>query len=491
MSATSQTSAGAPERTSGPSEMLIVLVVSACTFTSVLSTTMFNVVLPAIGRDFNVSASTLGWLFTAYSLVFAVATTFYGRLGDLYGVRRMLIIGIAIFSLGSITAAVAIGFEFLLAARIFQATGAAAIPALGTATVFRVVPAQRRATAMGYMSAVIGSGAGLGPVIGGVLADFVSWRALFLIPGALFLIIPVLLRLLPPLEGTGRGTLDIVGGMLMGGSIGGLLVAVTNAESAGIGSVTVWGPFLIFVGAMLLLINRVRSREDAFVPRVLLSYTSYVLVGFTAMGMTMTAMGAMVILPILLDDVHGVRSGLIGIVMLPQAALSAVLGPIGGRLADRFGTVIPLRVGLVSLLIGSALMSSVGVSGSAWTVALVGMFIGAGLGLCGAPLLTSVSLILPTHLGGTGIGLVHMLFLLGGSFGVALMTAIIDARSGIEASINFLHSGAGAVYADTFLLGVLASGTALLLSTRIHVPRPGDDPAPQPRTARTAESPSE
>jgi MFS family permease len=151
-----------------------------------------------------------------------------------------------------------------------------------------------------------------------------------------------------------------------------------------------------------------------------------------------------------------------------------VLGPIGGKLADRYGSTIPLRTGLASLFIGLALLSTFGTSGSAITVSVLGIFVGAGMGLAGAPLLNSVSLVLPQSQAGMGIGLVHMLFLMGGSFGVTLMTAILDARAGITNSINVLHSGAGPAFADTFLLGCLTSAAALLLSTFVKVPKPGE-----------------
>ncbi len=460
---------------SDPPVKLVVALVSACTFVSVLSTTMFNVVLPEIGRDFNVTPATLGWLFTAYSLVFAVATTFYGRLGDLYGIRRFLTVGIGIFSLGSALAALALNFELLLAARIFQATGAAAIPALGTATMFRLVPAHTRGTAMGYMSAVIGTGAGLGPVIGGLLAEFLSWRALFLVPATLFLMIPVLLRLLPPMEGKATGKLDVYGGFLVALSLGGLLMSVTNLERAGPGSPIVFGPFLVFVGVMLVLIQRIRTREDSFIPRSLLAYRNFLLLGVTAVGMTSAAMGSMVTLPLLLDDVQGVPVGQIGLVMLPSALASAVLGPVGGRLADRYGSVIPLRLGLGSLVFGTFIMSSFGTSGSPTTVAILSICFGAGMGLAGAPLLNSVSLILPQSQGGMGIGLIHMVFLMGGSFGVAVKTAIIDARIDATDAFNPLHSGAGAGFSDAFLVVLITSGIAFFITVRVlKVPRPGE-----------------
>jgi MFS transporter, DHA2 family, metal-tetracycline-proton antiporter len=483
-----------PGQQSGPSEVLIVALVSACTFTSVLSTTMFNVVLPEIGRDFNVTPATLGWLFTAYSLVFAIATTFYGRLGDLYGIRRFLTIGISIFSLGSALAAVALSFELLLAARIFQATGAAAIPALGTATIFRMVPARRRGSAMGYMSAVIGTGAGLGPVIGGMLAEFLSWRALFLVPGLLFLMIPVLLKLLPPMEGRGTGKLDVFGGALVALSLGGLLMAVTNLERAGFMSPIVIGPFIVFILVMAALIRRIRTREDSFVPRTLLANRNFVLLGMSAVGMTATAMGSMVTLPLLLDSVQGVPVGQIGLVMLPSAIASAVLGPVGGRLADRFGSEVPLRIGLASLVVGAFMMSSFGTSGSATTVAIMGICFGMGMGMAGAPLLNSVSLILPQSQGSTGIGLIHMVFLMGGSFGVAVKTAIIDARIDATDGFNPLHSGDGAGFSDAFLVVMVASSLSLFIVSRLlRVPKPGDlveeEPTSPEQTQRSLTSP--
>ena len=494
MSSSSQTE---PERAdqqqTGPSEKLIVALVSACTFISVLSTTMFNVVLPEIGRDFDVGPATLGWLFTAYSLIFAVATTFYGRLGDLYGIRRFLTIGIGIFSIGSALAALALSFELLLAARIFQATGAAAIPALGTATLFRMVPARRRGMAMGYMSAVIGTGAGLGPVIGGMLAEFLSWRALFLVPGTLFVMIPVLLKLLPPMEGRGTGKLDVIGGALVAMSLGGLLIAVTNLERAGLTSPVVYGPFIVFVVVMLALIHRIRSREDSFIPKSVLANRNFVLLCLTAVGMTATAMGSMVTLPLLLDSVQGVRVGQIGLVMLPSAIASAVLGPVGGRLADRYGSVVPLRIGITSLVFGALMMSSFGTSGSAITVSILGITFGMGMGMAAAPLLNSVSMILPTSQSGTGVGLIHMVFLMGGSFGVAVKTAIIDARINATSAFNPLHSGDGAGFSDAFLVVLCASAVSLFIVTRLlHVPKPGDLPDEEPVAADSNSSqPSE
>lgn len=494
----SSSSQAEPERSgqhkTGPSEILIVALVSACTFTSVLSTTMFNVVLPEIGRDFDVGPATLGWLFTAYSLIFAVATTFYGRLGDLYGIRRFLIIGIGIFSLGSALAALALSFELLLAARIFQATGAAAIPALGTATIFRMVPARRRGAAMGYMSAVIGTGAGLGPVIGGMLAEFLSWRALFLVPGTLFVMIPVLIKLLPTMEGKGTGRLDVFGGALVALSLGGLLMSVTNLERAGITSPIVIGPFIVFMVVMLALIQRIRSRDDSFIPRTLLANRNFVLLCITAIGMTATAMGSMVTLPLLLDSVQGVRVGQIGLVMLPSAIASAVLGPVGGRLADRYGAVVPLRMGLTSLVFGALMMSSFGTSGSEITVAILGISFGMGMGLAAAPLLNSVSLVLPSTQSSTGVGLIHMVFLMGGSFGVALKTAIIDARIDAADAFNPLHSGAGAGFSDAFLVVLVASSVSLFIVSRLlHVPKPGDLPdeeavTPEPEATQPSES---
>jgi MFS transporter, DHA2 family, metal-tetracycline-proton antiporter len=459
------------------SERAVIIVVSACTFASVLNTTMFNVVLPEIGREFDASPASLGWLFTAYALVFGIATPFYGRLGDIYGLRRFLMIGIAIFSLGSLAASMAPDYSTLLGARIVQAIGAGAIPPLGTAILFRVVPAQRRGLAMGYMSAVIATSAGLGPVIGGALAEFVSWRALFLIGALLFLLIPVQLRVLPSLAGSGKGSVDILGGLMLGTMMAGGLLSLTYVERTGVQSPQVLIPLAFALTAFALLFQRVRTRPDAFVPRDLLQNRNYVLLGGTALGMMMTAMGSFVTMPLLLDRVQNIPVGQIGLVMLPSAVVSAVLGPVAGRMADRAGSTLPLRLGLLSLFSGVVLLSSFGVSGSAWTVSAIGILIGAGMGLASSPLLNSVSLILPSTRAGTAIGLIHMVFLIGGSLGVTMMTTVIDSREGITNAINVLHSGAGAAFSDTFLIACVASGTALFFATRLRVPHPSQQPS--------------
>src|SRR5918997_2574159 len=153
--------------------------VSAAIISSVLSGTMANIALPQIGRDLQVEPARLGWLVTGYLLVFGIATPFYGRLADRFGARRLFVFGLCLFALGSLLCALAPAYGWLLAGRLIAAVGSGAIPGLGVALISRAYPPERRGSAMGFVSAAVGSGAAIGPTLGGFITGALGWHYIF------------------------------------------------------------------------------------------------------------------------------------------------------------------------------------------------------------------------------------------------------------------------------------------------------------------------
>ena len=146
----------------------------------VLNASAVGVVLPAIIADLEVDPGRIAWLMTGFLLVYGIAIPFYGRLADLHGARRLFVAGVVIFSAGSLLAALAPSFGWLLAARVVQAVGGAAVPSLGMTLASRAYGPAARGTVLGIIAATIGAGAAIGPLVGGVLSETLGWRFIFL-----------------------------------------------------------------------------------------------------------------------------------------------------------------------------------------------------------------------------------------------------------------------------------------------------------------------
>lgn len=457
---------------SGASERVIVVLVASCVFVSVLNTNMFNVALPSIGREFDMSPGGLGWVVTAYSLVFGIGTPFYGRLADIYGLRRMFMIGLAIFSIGSVACMVAPVYPLLIAARVVQAAGTAAIPALGTAAIFRAIPAERRGASTGYIAAMVGIGSAIGPSLGGAITEVVSWRGLFIFGALLMVAVPLARRILPEDEPGGDAVLDLPGGIFLGAMIAGLLIGITNLDNFGFTSPWVFIPLLVALAGFLLLNVRIRTTDEPFIPIDLLSNTNYRKLTFIGFAMLLTHMGTLVTVPLLLDSVNDLSSARIGLVMLPSAVVLSIVGPIAGRMTDRIGALIPMRTGIATSFAALLLMSSFGVGGTATTVTLILLLTGLGMGLANSPMINSVSLILPTSRTGLGVSIFHMTFFLGGAFGATMITSVIDFRTNAANALNPFHQGTGVAFSDAFLVPLTICGIALVLSLLLYVPKP-------------------
>ncbi len=180
-----------------PTRLLLTVAASAV-FISVLTATMINVLIPLIRVQFEASAAQIGWVVTGYSLVFAIGVPLYGRISDFFGVRGVFSVGLAGFAVGGVICALAPSLTVLAVGRIVQGIGGAAIPALAIVSVAKVLPAGERDAGMGVIGSSLGAAADIGPVVGGVVGQFLGWRALFVGTLALAIApIPFARRVLP------------------------------------------------------------------------------------------------------------------------------------------------------------------------------------------------------------------------------------------------------------------------------------------------------
>lgn len=449
-------------------ERWIVWIVTAAVFVSVLNTTMVNVALPTIGEVFDAGPARVGWLATMYSLMFGIATPFYGRLGDRYGLRKMFVIGMSIFVLSSLAAGIAPDFWMLILFRVGQALGSAAIPSLGIAMITWTIPGHRRGAAMGLVSASVGAGQALGPTLGGTLTEFASWRFVFLVSAGLVLLVPAALKRFPGHLETNRTPVDWLGGVVLGLTIAGTLFGIGNIEERGFNSITVLGAFAVAAIALLATIFRQRKVRFPFIERALLANRRYLMlcgIGFLAMGANV---GGLILAPFLLERVNGLSTATVGLALLPQAVVLTLLSRPMGRLADKVNALQLVSAGLVISVLMTTLMATIGVGQSTLVIAGLLVVLGIGQAMVNSPLSVTLTRSIPQRYAGVGLGIYNMLFFVGGGFGAAAATTLLAVRETSTSTLLPIYAGADAFseFGDAYLYSLFAFAAALVL-TRI------------------------
>jgi MFS transporter, DHA2 family, metal-tetracycline-proton antiporter len=470
----------------------VLAVVCAAIFLSVLNGSIVNVVLPVIGQELVVEPALLGWVVTAYSLVYAVAIPFFGRLADIFGARRFFVAGQAVFAVGSLLCVLAPSFPLLIVARIVQSAGGAAIPGLGMTLVSRAYPPQRMGTVVGLMSTMVAVGFAMGPTLGGWIATTFGWHAAFAIGALAGLLVPASWAFLPRDGGSHARTnepLDVWGGLFLAAAISGGLLCLTEAARNGPASPSVFAAAVLSLGGLIALVVRHRAITFPFIPRALLASAGYRAVSTITICAAAGNFGVIIGVPLLLAQVNGLSAAEIGLVLVPNAVLAIFLGVLIGRFADRVGSQIPVRIGLLLMLSALFALSSV-VGADRWIIATLLAMLGLGSALVNTPMAAAVPRLIPPERLASGQSITNMLFFLGGSLGATLTTAILSARAAATNAFNPVHHGAGVGFSDAFLLLMLPAILALALSSAVpgRVAREPRETAPTaPSTAPLAE----
>ncbi len=401
---------------------------------SVATGTMVNVALPFVGQHFGVGEGTYGWVVSGYLLTFGVFSSIHGRLGDLFGIRRLYLGGVVAFAVGALASGLAPSIEALIVVRVLHGAGAAAIPALGATIISRLFPANQRGAAMGAVIATVGLASSLSPFLGGAILQWTSWRVLFLAPALGLLGIPYAWRVLPASldEVRDGGRFDVVGAALVGLGAAALLLATNLAEDGGLDAQTlgVGGAGLALLAAFGLW---TRFAPSPFVPSELLVHPRYLAIVATGALGNAGRFGSIVLVPVLLEDVYDASPFLIGAALFPGAVATTILSPIAGGLADRRGTragALPGSIGLLLTCLATVWLADHGVVGLAVSMTLFG----AAFAFVQTPLLGAVGAVLPREHLGIGNGLYLMVFFLGGAFGVAFSLTVLASQDPSAAS---------------------------------------------------------
>ena len=448
-----------------------LLLLSGVVFFAVINGNMVNVALPFIGRDFEVTEGTYGWIVTGFSLAFGLFNAIHGRLANRIGLRRLYAFGVAILGATSLLLAAAPTIGSAIGLRILQGAGSAALPALGTVIIARLFPPERRGAAMGWILASVGAGASIGPFVGGILVEIGGWRLVFAATSVVLIAIPAIRIVLPEsLDERTEQPFDLVGAILLGVGVTALLYAFNVIERL--------GPGLEFAGLLalgtvsLVAFARWILRTDTpFADPQLFADIRYVASCALSFLANATRFGTMVLVPIFLIEVNEVSPVTVGLVLLPGALAVATLSPASGRVGDRIGARIPVVAGTALIIAGNvvtALTAGGHVLGPTIGMGLYGL----GFAFIQSPLVSATSQILPRRLAGTGMGIFMMIFFLGGAFGVALSVTAVELQTPGADGWFGLTSGDGAVYSNAIFTLTALAVIAMLLTPAIPGPRP-------------------
>lgn len=399
------------------------------------------IALPVLARDLDVSTGVSAWAISLYALMLAVATAVYGRVSDLVGIRLPLLVGVGLMTAGALVGSLAPVFPVLLAARIFQGAGAAAVPTLGVAIISFRFHGAVRAAALGRVAGVAAAVSCLGPLAGGSIEGLLGWRAVIALPMLGALLVPLLWRSLPT-EGSGA-RLDLLGAVLVAGTAAGVVLLVQSPST---------GPAVAAVGAALLVLGApsvawwVRRRPHGFLPLSVIRNPAVVRSALAAAAVPAAWFALLIAVPAVLVG-RGWEPWLVGVALLPSAVTGLLAPRVAGPLLTRIGPPLSLASAAVIAAVALAVAALGASHGSAvlLVVAVVAVTLAFGLGQ--PALMAAVGDAVTDDVRGVALGVATLFFLVGGGVGSAVVGGLGDV---------FTMGGALLLLAALPVLGLVA-----------------------------------
>jgi EmrB/QacA subfamily drug resistance transporter len=421
-----------------PKKRAILAVLCLSLLIVVIDNTILNTALPTLARVLRASTTDLQWITDAYTLVFAALLIVAGALGDRYGRRKALLLGLGIFAAGSAAAALSNDATTLIAARAVMGLGGAFVMPATLSILTAVFPVKERAAAIGAWSAVAGAGIVIGPTLGGLLLAHFYWGSVFWInvPLVAAAIVAVLF-IVPDLPGRRQSgaKLDVFGALLSAAALVAVVDAVIEGPDRGWTSAVTVAEVLLGVALLTGFVVRELSTSNPLIDVRVFRYRAFS-AATSAIGITFFALfGALFALTQYLQLVHGYSPLSAGIRALPFAVAVMVIAPLSSRLVGRLGIRVVVPGGLAAMAAGLLLLTRATPESSYLFLAVGVTIMGAGMGLVMAPAGESIMSVLPTGQTGVGSAVNDTVQELGGSLGVAVIGSIVSAsyRHGIDA----------------------------------------------------------
>ncbi len=436
----------------------------------VLDTTIVNVALPSIREDLAFTETSLVWVVNAYMLTYGGFLLLGGRLGDLYGQRRLFLLGTTLFTLASLACGLAGSQGLLVVARAVQGLGGAVVSAIALSLIMNLFTEPvERAKAMGIYGFVMAGGGSVGALLGGVLTDALSWHWVFLvnipIGVAVYALTVILLRESRAPAGAAR--LDVGGAVTVTASLLLAVYAVVNGNEAGWTSAQTLTLLGAAAGLLALFLALETWVRDPLMPLRLFRLRSVATANVVGILWSAAMFAWFFVSALYLQLVLGYSAMQVGLAFLPANLIMAAFSlGLSAKMVMRFGIRVPLAAGLALTAVGLALFALSPVDGSFALHVLPGMaLLGIGCGMAMNPVLLAAMSDVPQSESGLASGVVNTAFMMGGALGLAVLASLAVARTdrllalGAD-SLAALNGG----YHIAFAIGAVFAAVASLLS---------------------------
>jgi EmrB/QacA subfamily drug resistance transporter len=479
------------------------------TFMSTLDSSIVNVALPVILRDFRTDLATIQWVVLAYLLTITALLLTFGRLADISGRKRVYTLGFGVFTLGSVCCALAGSPGQLIAARILQAVGGAMVQANGLAITSSVFPDEQRGRALGIQGTVVATGTTFGPTLGGLLTGTLGWQSIFLVnlPVGIFgigLALLVLDERRITTRRPGAGKFDPLGALLAAVTLVSLILALNRGDEAGWSSPPILALLTVAaLGLVGFLITEARVAAP-LISLALFRIRSFSAGSGAAFLSFLAIAGHTFLMPFFLQLLLGFSPQKAGLLLTPTSLTLAVVAPVSGYLSDRLGARILSSLGLSISCLALFLISRLTTDAHYLDVLSRLILLGFGMGLFNSPNSSAVFSSVPrTHYGVVG-GFLSMVRNSGQAVGQAIAGAVVVGAiapvvgsGGLDALRNSVGSGIDAApllhaflagfrhaYLLSAILAALGAALSLMRGRRIATTQvTGREPAPAAQNA--------
>ena len=403
-------------------------------FMVMLDNTVVNVALPSIQEDLGTSISGLEWIVNGYTLSFAVLLAVGGRMGDIFGRRRMFVVGVIIFTFASATAGFAPNNFALVASRVLQGAGAAFMMPGTLSIITDAFPPHERGKAIGTWAGVSALALAVGPVLGGFLTEYVSWRAIFYInlPVGVLAVLAALFIVRESRDTTVGRQVDLLGVGVLTVSLTALVLALIEGNSWGWGSPAVFGLIAVSVILMIAFVAAEQRVKAPIIEFSLFNSRNFIGSVIVAFIISFAMMGVFFFLALYMQNILGYSALEAGVRFLPTTLVIMVIAPIAGWLTDRIGPRWPIVTGMALIALSLYLFSLIEVGTTFPALLPSFILLGAGIGLTMSPMSTAAMNAVTKTKAGVASGVLSMFRMVGGTFGVAALGALFQNQARVR-----------------------------------------------------------
>jgi EmrB/QacA subfamily drug resistance transporter len=406
-------------------------------FMIMLDNTVVNVALPSIQDDIGADLSELQWIVTGYALSFAALMLIGGKLADAYGRRLIFVVGIVVFTAASLWCGLAASGDMLIAARVVQGAGAALMNPATLSIIAATFAAKERGMAIGIWAGVSALALAIGPLVGGLLTEHLSWHWIFFVnvPVGVLAIAASYLFITESKDET-HTSLDMPG---LGTSALGLFAltyGLIEANTYGWSSARIVGSFVIAAVSLVSFVVIERRRRAPMLDLSLFRSGTYAGANIAMLLVALAMFGVFFFVSLYMQNVLGYSAVQAGAAFLPMTVLIILIAPIAGKASDRFGSRWLMTIGMVLLGVQLLYFSQLSTTSDFWNL-LPGFILGGvGMAMAMTPTAAAATRAVPVHKSGVGSAVLNAMRQVGGSVGIALMGAIVadqaSGRPGVE-----------------------------------------------------------